>query len=115
MPLLFVYGTLKRGFSNASELAGAAFARKAATATGYGLFSVSGYPALARRGDGVVHGELYVVSDAQLARLDVFEEVPHRYRRESIVLDDGSHAEAYVVPADRVDGFTRISSGEFSE
>ena len=113
MTRIFVYGTLKRGFSNATELAAARFERAATTARGYALHIVFGYPALVRSAAGVVHGELYRVTDEQLRRLDVFE--GENYRREVIVLDDGSEAQAYVVGAECVADAERIESGRFVE
>jgi gamma-glutamylcyclotransferase (GGCT)/AIG2-like uncharacterized protein YtfP len=115
MPRIFVYGTLKRGLSNAAQLDGAVFERAAVTASGYALSVVSGYPAMARSEAGVVHGELYVVSDEHLRRLDEFEGVPEWYQREVITLDDGTEAEAYVVAHGRVQGLPRIPGGSFSK
>jgi len=114
MPRIFVYGTLKRGFSNAVHLADAVFEGPAVTAHGYALHIVSGYPALSRSESGVVHGELYQVSADHLQRLDDFEGVPEAYLREVITLGDGSEAHAYVVSAERVCGLVRIEGGRFS-
>src|SRR5262249_9113471 len=97
MPRLFVYGTLKRGFSNAANLPGAAFEGTGATTPGYELYLVAGYPALVRSNQGVVRGELYAVSDEHLRRLDAFEDVPNWYQREAIMLADGREAQAYVM------------------
>lgn len=115
MPRVFVYGTLKRGFSNAAYLADAVFETTAVTAHGYSLHIVSGYPALSRSGEGVVYGELYSVSDERLQKLDDFEGVPDEYQREVIELADGTRAEAYLVPAERVRGAVRIGGGKFFE
>jgi gamma-glutamylcyclotransferase (GGCT)/AIG2-like uncharacterized protein YtfP len=114
MPRIFVYGTLKRGFSNAVQLEGAAFERTAATANGYLLHMVSGYPAMSRSDVGVVHGELYGVTDDQLRYLDEFEGAPEAYQREAIRLEDGTEAQAYVVSAERVHGLVPIDEGRFS-
>jgi gamma-glutamylcyclotransferase (GGCT)/AIG2-like uncharacterized protein YtfP len=111
---LFVYGTLKRGFSNAPELRDAAY-EGPATAPGYALYVLSGYPAMTSSADGAVRGELYSVSRALLKTLDDFEEVPDRYRRETIKLDDGTFADAYLVPPDRVRGLVSVPGGEFVE
>lgn len=115
MVRLFVYGTLKRGFSNAARLDGAAFERRASTSPGYAIYMVMGYPALVTASAGVVHGELYGVSDEHIALLDAFEEVPHRYRRETIVLDDGTCADAYVGTTMAGSGHPMIDGGRFRE
>lgn len=87
--LVFVYGTLKSGRANHAVLAGARRVADAITAERYAL-RLAGLPML-DRDDPVshVHGELYEVDDALLARLDAFEEHPEVYRREEVtVLDD---------------------------
>jgi gamma-glutamylcyclotransferase (GGCT)/AIG2-like uncharacterized protein YtfP len=115
MPRIFVYGTLKRGLSNAAQLDGAVFERAAATASGYVLHMVEGYPAMSRSETGIVHGELYAVSNEHLSRLDEFEGVPEWYQRVVIELEDGTSAEAYVVSGERVQGLPQITGGLFSE
>src|SRR5690349_6262989 len=115
MPKLFVYGTLKRGFSNAKELDGASFEGRAATANGYELHIVSGYPALVRSESGRVRGELYTVSVEHLRRLDVFEGVPDWYQREIVVLADGREVEAYVKRREDVSDGERMAGEEYFE
>jgi gamma-glutamylcyclotransferase (GGCT)/AIG2-like uncharacterized protein YtfP len=98
---LFVYGSLKRGFRNHSVMGAAAFVREAQTAPGYRLVLQGEYPALTieRGGKGSVSGELYLVHEAELPRLDAFEDVPTLYQREHVLLDDGTTAQAYVIAA----------------
>ncbi len=104
MHRVFVYGTLKRGASNAAQMAGATWEGEARTRAGYGLYLLHGYPVLVAVGRGVVRGEVYRVSAEHLARLDAFEEVPVRYERARIELEDGSRAEAYVMTLAKVEG-----------
>jgi gamma-glutamylcyclotransferase (GGCT)/AIG2-like uncharacterized protein YtfP len=92
---LFVYGSLKRGFSHHDRLAGAEFVREATTARGHRLVVYGAYPALVRCRDGVVCGELWLVGAALLAELDRFEDVPHLYVRRGVALEDGSEAQSY--------------------
>lgn len=94
---VFVYGSLKRRGRHHSELGGARFERIATTEAGYRLVLQGEYPALARGGTDVVHGEVFLVSEAALVQLDRFEDVPRLYQRESVRLDDGSDAQAYVI------------------
>ncbi|MEO6245843.1 MAG: gamma-glutamylcyclotransferase family protein [Opitutaceae bacterium] len=88
-PLLFVYGTLKRGCCNHAQLAGHKFIGPARTVPGYRLFELGGYPglvAVAADRDGVI-GEVWGVDAARLDNLDVFEGVPEGlYRREPFAL-----------------------------
>lgn len=102
MPHLFVYGTLKRGGSNHGQLAGQKFLGEAHTTPGYTLYALGDYPGLAveaddRRG---VKGELWLVDEAALARLDEFEGVPEGLYRRGPVLLIPPHArirvEAYI-------------------
>jgi gamma-glutamylcyclotransferase (GGCT)/AIG2-like uncharacterized protein YtfP len=89
---LFVYGTLRRGFANHVELAGAEYQGSLLTEARYALVEREGYPALIDGKEAIV-GELYAVDDALLARLDVFEGAG--YVRRPVALSDGSAADAY--------------------
>ncbi len=96
MPLLFVYGTLKRGCKNHRHLSDQRFTANARTTAGYRLYDLGDYPGLVADTDtenesendnAGVTGELWEVDAAALARLDAFEGVPEGlYRRESILL-----------------------------
>ncbi|KAF0814336.1 Gamma-glutamylcyclotransferase family protein YtfP [Andreprevotia sp. IGB-42] len=100
---VFVYGTLKRGYSNHHWLEGAHFLGHAHTTARYALYAVS-YPFLS---DDLalypVEGELYAVSDAGLLRLDVLEQHPDDYCRREITVQlasgDQAVAWAYFHPA----------------
>ena len=94
--LVFVYGTLRRGGSNAFRMDGAEFVGKG-TVEGF-LHAVSWYPGLVLGGDcGRVIGELYRVGAEQLRALDEFEGLSANeiegaeYRRVRVeVIPDGS-------------------------
>src|SRR5579859_2179982 len=110
---LFVYGTLLRGETNHHRLAARAeFLGPARTAHAFSLVELGRYPALARGGTTSVEGELYGVDDALRDELDVFEGHPSVYCRETIELDDGRTAEAYVNPR-RAAGLPVIEGGSF--
>jgi gamma-glutamylcyclotransferase (GGCT)/AIG2-like uncharacterized protein YtfP len=100
MSQLFVYGSLKRGLANHSELRDARYLRETRTRPAYRLVQLFEYPAL-DRGELAVEGELYQVSDARLLELDAFEE-PHLYRRSEVELEDGTRAFAYFVARELV-------------
>ena len=77
-PLLFVYGTLKRGCRHHRHLADQTFVGAARTAPGYCLVDLGGYPGIvasAANHEGVA-GEVWSVNPAALPRLDAFEGVP---------------------------------------
>jgi gamma-glutamylcyclotransferase (GGCT)/AIG2-like uncharacterized protein YtfP len=111
--LLFVYGSLKKGFRHHGELRGAPFERFAQTRAGYSLVRVSDYPVLIPGGSERVSGELYRVSDALLEELDRFE--GPTYRRTVVILDDASEALAYLGDARALAGHAAIAGGEWRE
>jgi gamma-glutamylcyclotransferase (GGCT)/AIG2-like uncharacterized protein YtfP len=95
--LLFVYGTLKRGFCNHHRLAGAKFVGAARTHAIYRLLNLGWYPGLIEGNPGIaVEGELWDVDEATLRRLDEYEGVPEWFQRRAVALDGTSEpAEAY--------------------
>ena len=90
---LFIYGTLMPGLRLAHEMAGAEPVGPAQVPGR--LVDVGRYPGLLP-GPGVVHGELYRVDDAQLARLDVVEgmvpgqRAASQYWRERVTVCQGA-------------------------
>ncbi|MBI1918776.1 MAG: gamma-glutamylcyclotransferase [Planctomycetes bacterium] len=78
---LFIYGTLKRGERNHRLLAGEPFVGEAVTEPRYRLYDCGAHPALVEdEANGrALRGEVYLVGPATLRRLDILEDVPHRY------------------------------------
>ncbi|QDT56128.1 Gamma-L-glutamyl-butirosin B gamma-glutamyl cyclotransferase [Caulifigura coniformis] len=76
MPLVFVYGTLKRGDCRHRFMAGSRFLGIATTAPGFRLYNLGEYPALVEdNSGGQIEGEVYEVSPAILEVLDEVEGV----------------------------------------
>jgi gamma-glutamylcyclotransferase (GGCT)/AIG2-like uncharacterized protein YtfP len=98
-PLLFAYGSLKRGFAHHDLMAEACFVSETETASGYYLVLLGEYPALVEGGQDCVRGELYQVGPELLARLDQFE--GSDYERHAVRLVKEGLAEAY---------FSRVSA-----
>ena len=80
--LIFVYGTLKDGFSRSNALASQRYIGTAISTEGYGMYAHGGYPALVDKtlaeASNVVaakqiYGELYEVDDICLQKLDKIE------------------------------------------
>ncbi len=69
--LVFVYGTLRRGGSNAFRMDGAEFVGPATV--GGALYRISWYPGLVLDDEGRVTGEVYRVGPELLRALDEFE------------------------------------------
>jgi gamma-glutamylaminecyclotransferase len=109
--VLFVYGTLKSGEQSNGLLAGQEFVGPARTLPLYRLHGLGWHPGLVLdRANGLaVHGELWAVDTATLAKLDEYEGTPEWFRREAIAISDHfGEVQAYffngVVPADAPTG-----------
>jgi gamma-glutamylaminecyclotransferase len=100
--LIFVYGTLKRGLSNHSYLAGKRFVSEARTRPEYRLFDLGGYPGMVHTAaDGLsIEGEIWEIDDACLQGLDRLEDIKGgEYERTFIALAppfDSEKIEGYV-------------------
>lgn len=113
---VFVYGSLLAGEPNHRHMGRARLLGIARTAPLYALVDTGPYPALIDAAQvgvapGAIVGELYEVTDAELAALDAFEGHPHWYRRGSIALDDASTAEAYFAGPAIAEGHPVIPCG----
>ena len=129
LDLVFVYGTLMRGFDHpmSKRLAAGADFLGEATCRGR-IYMIAHYPGLLHSDDAadVVHGELYRLRDVAelMAALDEYEsigpgyEAPTLYLREvvPVTLSDGSVQQAWTYIYNRpVDEAKRIISGKFLE
>ena len=123
-PLIFVYGTLRRGsdHANAARLARESEWLGTATLTGT-LYRVTWHPALVLEGTDRVTGDLLRLTDpaSSLPWLDAFEScgpddpLPHDYRREmaQVMTADGAVPAMVYVWNLYVDGLVRIGSGDW--
>lgn len=99
---VFVYGTLRKGGSNHFRMEAADFLGRGNIAGR--MWKIDWYPILIRGGDTTVRGELYLVSEENLALLDEFEGItpdsakPREYRRvkTTVTLNCGGQREAWV-------------------
>jgi len=125
--LLFVYGTLRRGFANpvrnvldehASLLSPASLRGK--------LFEIDGYPGviLSKDPDDLVYGEVYITKNREVlfALLDNYEESsedyphPQEYERKKVwvTLINGEKKKAWAYLYNwKVNGRVRIYSGDY--
>lgn len=84
MKNVFVYGTLRKGYGNNRLLTNATFLGKAKTNEKYGMFGGI-IPFVNKRSNSYqITGEVYSVTDDELARLDALEGHPDWYYRETI-------------------------------
>lgn len=99
---VFVYGTLRRGGSNAFRMDGAEFVGPGTV--GGALYRISWYPGLVLDDEGRVTGEVYRVGPELLRALDEFEGLAageiegSEYRRVKVeaLLGDGEELEVWV-------------------
>ncbi|GGA90315.1 gamma-glutamylcyclotransferase [Ornithinibacillus halotolerans] len=119
---VFVYGTLRRGERNDYLLKDAKCLAEQAWTNGVLFDTGMSYPALAPSNSSIVYGELYEVSDTDLARLDELEGyqeggVNNLYNRlEQIIYTDKGKYRAYVYVA-HLDSLLKkkISNGDWKE
>lgn len=88
--LLFIYGSLKKGFDNHHLLSKhSKRLGKAITVGKFGMFedSFGNYPYLVPVAKMRIHGELYLIERKELLeKLDLFEGVPEYYERKKILV-----------------------------
>ncbi len=84
---IFVYGTLKKGFGNAQWFLSDSQFLGNATVKGQLLNIVGSFPGLIGSDDqkSMVHGEVYLVDNPTLARLDHLENEGILYHRKSTI------------------------------
>jgi gamma-glutamylcyclotransferase (GGCT)/AIG2-like uncharacterized protein YtfP len=81
---VFVYGSLRRGQSNAHFLDHARLLGEHTTAPRFSLHKVFGYPAAVPGGSDALRGEVYEIDMSTLAALDRLEDYPDVYQRQRI-------------------------------
>lgn len=83
--VVFVYGSLKRGFGNHRFLEGTEFLGAASTSNYvYRMHSLGPFPAVVENGDYAVSGELYKVDGVTMERLDMLEGNGSLYTRKLV-------------------------------
>jgi len=103
--ILFVYGSLKKGFDNHNVLSNdATYIGEAITVDKYGMFedSFGNYPYLIPTPIMQIYGELYHIKSKELWKsLDKFEGAPEYYQRQEILVkinDTIQNAFVYIQP-----------------
>lgn len=117
---VFVYGSLLRGLGNHGILAHAEqdgralFVAEAETAEPFAMVSFGAFPGLIDAGDHRerVTGEVWIVDDATLARLDQLEGNGHFYTRQLRPVGDVM-AWVYLLPAEQLAGRPRVAGGSW--
>jgi len=111
--ILFVYGTLKKGFSLHSYLKDSIFLGKGYI-NGYDMFLISWYPGIVK-GKGKVFGEVYKINERTLKEIDKIEDGYERVK-EKVYLENGKSLEAFVyIYRGKTDNLPSIKSGIFKQ
>jgi gamma-glutamylaminecyclotransferase len=114
--VMFVYGTLRRGFENHFLLDGAIFLGAARTREKYALYSEN-IPYVSKTKEiSTVAGEVYRVDSPTLERIDLLEGHPNWYVREMIevILQDGSIVSAWIYFCTDPQGIV-VESGDYAD
>lgn len=104
---VFVYGSLKRGFSNHVLLRRADYLGEHVTESRYTMYDLGPYPAVSVGGRTPISGEVFTVDKLTLLALDRLEEYPRVYDRVRIATPFGP-AWMYVMPAST---YPRVAGG----
>ncbi len=92
---LFVYGTLMRNNQQGQYLKDAEYLGEFIL-PGYSLYDFGYYPGIVEDKDGMVKGELYLITEDMLPQLDLYEEEGTLYRRIFVhVYKDEDKIQAY--------------------
>ena len=116
--VLFLYGSLKRGYSNHWRIAGQDYLGEAVTAPHYRILNLGMYPGMVR--DDVtglaVKGEMWAVDDHCLKALDEYEQAEGLWQRRPVAVVGHVGVEAYLwvgeVPAGVTSGAEWPFAGE---
>jgi gamma-glutamylcyclotransferase (GGCT)/AIG2-like uncharacterized protein YtfP len=114
MHYIFVYGTLRRGFWNHHLLKDSEFIGEGITKEKYSLYADE-IPYVVKEPLTQIKGELYIVDDETLERLDLLEGHPSFYTRElvDVIVDNKIYkAWIYFYPAPEGE---LIKSGDYKK
>ena len=108
---LFVYGTLKSGYSRNNVLSSSELIGLSTTKPQYTLVNLTSFPGLLATGNSSVHGELYRVSKEVLSYCDFIEGHPDFYQRKKINLFNDEKVWGYILDAIDYGNYPVIESG----
>jgi gamma-glutamylcyclotransferase (GGCT)/AIG2-like uncharacterized protein YtfP len=107
--LALVYGTLRRGERNHPLIADAVCHGTVLSAAGFRL-DLGDPPAVDRRGQAQIEGDLVDLTARVLARMDQLERHPDWYAREIVTLEDGREAWMYLHTIPRTTPARRVQA-----
>ena len=97
MPLLFVYGSLRKGLYASRILKSSAFVGMGVVEN-YALYNLGRYPGAKPKVGYRIKGEVYSITDELFQVLDRFEDCPVLYKRElvDVKMDSGDVLKAWM-------------------
>jgi gamma-glutamylcyclotransferase (GGCT)/AIG2-like uncharacterized protein YtfP len=98
---VFVYGSLKRGFSNHALLRPAAYLGEHVTQACYTMYDLGPYPAVSIGGRTPICGEVFSIDGQMLVALDELEDYPQVYDRVPVDTPYGSAWMYVMTPVSR--------------
>ncbi|NPA54299.1 MAG: gamma-glutamylcyclotransferase [Aquificae bacterium] len=113
--IVFVYGTLKKGFCNHYYLRKARFLGSGRTKEKYKM-TVSDIPFVSKKEKiSYIYGGIYEIDEETLKNLDILEEHPSFYKREKIkvLLNNKKEIEAWIYFNEVLEGKILIKDGIF--
>lgn len=110
--IVFVYGSLRKGFHNHSLLKHSQCVGEAQTKGT--MYDLGAFPAVDYHSNQDVHGELYEIDEGTLARLDRLEGHPNFYHRVEVDTTAGP-ALMYVLEKDQLAIYPTIPSGDWAQ
>ncbi|MBS0638243.1 MAG: gamma-glutamylcyclotransferase family protein [Acetobacteraceae bacterium] len=84
--LVFVYGSLKRGYRNHGAMSGCRFVGEGRTQPAFAMIDLGPYPGVIR-GKTIIGGEVFAVPSHRMGRLDRLEDNGRVYQRERARID----------------------------
>lgn len=88
--LIFVYGTLMKGFGNNEHVLYDSTFVKATKITGFEMFTNGAFPMLLESStDKIIYGELWLINSSAFRRCDGLEGYPSHYNRKQIQTENG--------------------------
>ena len=93
--LLFVYGSLKKGYENHYHLDGASYIGERSIKGK--MYSLISFPYVNIEEKGIVKGELYKINDVTFKRCDILEGYPKFYNRKSVKTLEGEYVIVYYI------------------
>lgn len=112
--IVFVYGTLRKGFGNNVLLDESDFLGDAITVGAYSMYE-QGIPYVSPIGEQRIYGEVYSVGGDTLAQLDSLEGHPDWYNRRQIavLLESGETIQAWLYFMPNADG-NYVETGDYA-